>query len=180
MSLIYYFFVPCVWGRLVPICSSVEQGWPHLFTTRVLGVINLHKRTFSGIKPPFISPWRRIGELAREDNDFKLPFSQLILRRGIGKCSLKSENVCCLWWRSSKPYFRTGKSSFGSRAGIKQRGPNTLRESGMTWEEGPYKIMWAESSALQQQYTWPVCGNLCFLYWSDNRQKRKRREWAER
>lgn len=56
MPLSYYFFVLCVRGRLEPICSAAEQAWPHLFATRVLGVINLRERTFSEIKPPFISP----------------------------------------------------------------------------------------------------------------------------
>lgn len=56
MPLSYYFFVLYVRGRLVPICSAVEQGWPHLFATRVRSIINLCERTFSEIKPPFISP----------------------------------------------------------------------------------------------------------------------------
>lgn len=87
----------------MPICSAVAaQGCPHLFATRVLGVINLGASTFSEIKPPFISHKFRIGELARGDNDFKLPFSQLILRSGFRNCTPKSESLLFImtWFKT--------------------------------------------------------------------------------
>lgn len=58
------------------------------------GVINLHQKTFRGIKPPFISPKLGIGELARGDNDLKLPFSQLIGRAESEKAHQKVTVVC--------------------------------------------------------------------------------------
>lgn len=129
VSLNYYSSAPRVPVGLVPVDPPTVAGRPHLFAIRIPGVINLDWKTFSGIKPPFISPQRGIGELARGDNDLKLPFSQLIGRGGIRKKARRNGSVCCLRWHSSKPYFRTGTSPEleQSRACL-----NTPRESGQS------------------------------------------------
>lgn len=85
VSLDYYSSAPRVLVGPVPVDPPTVAGRSHLFAIGIPGVINLDWKTFSGIKPPFISPERGIGELARGDNDLKLPFSQLIGRGGIRK-----------------------------------------------------------------------------------------------
>lgn len=58
--------------------------------------------TFSEIGPPFISRECRIEELARGDNDFKLPFRQLIPRSGVKqKSAVRCVYVDTIWNHNS-------------------------------------------------------------------------------